>query len=277
MNDLLQLIDKRINRQMKESASLSSLPCRILDVLPDGNVKVLALNNNSEYIVPNYSGSDLSIGEEAQLFVQGDVSSGRLMYVGASRNKQSGGQLRFVTGDTMPGEVFSQERIISRINFRCKKQTPCLLFFNAAAFGSASGDLNIKIYIDEIVSDFIAVNTINANEHRTISFSLPEIFSSGEHQIKINACGSGNIIFINSYVLGYNIEAYEYYEPTSENDYIFRTDENGCSIIYYKGKSKCPEIPAMLQGKPVAELFATAFNYSDITNVYIPEGVEEIQ
>lgn len=277
MNDLIQLIDSRINTQLRESTALSSVPCRISEVYPNGNVKVLVINNNAEYTVPNYSGSDLFEGEEAQLFFQGDISLGRFMYVGASANKQSGGTFSFVSGSKMPGEVFTQERVVSRINFRCTERTPCLLFFNASVFGSTAGDLNIKIYIDDIISDFTSITTLNLNEYRTVSFSLPEFFSSGEHHVKITACGSGNFTSVNSYVLGHNIENYEYYEPTNENDYIFRSDENECGIIYYMGESKCPEIPAMLQGKPVTKLYATSFNYSYVTNVYIPEGVEEIE
>lgn len=277
MNDLLQLVDARINKKFKESTALSSVPCRISEVYHNGNVKVLVINNNAEYVVPNYSGSDLFEGEEAQLFFRGDISSDRFMYVGASVNKQSGGAFSFVSGSKMPGEVFTQERVVSRINFRCKERTPCLLFFNATVLGSTAGDLNIKIYIDDIISDFNSITTLNLNEYRTVSFSLPEIFSSGEHHVKITACGSGNFTSINSYVMGHSIEHYEYYEPTNENDYIFRSDENECGIIYYTGESKCPEITAMLQGKPVTKLYATAFNYSDITNVYIPEGVEEIE
>ena len=145
MNDLIQLIDRRINKQLRESTALSSVPCRISEVYPNGNVKVLDIKNNAEYTVP------------------------------------------------------------------------------------------------------------------------------------ITACGSGNFTSVNSYILGHSIENHEYYESTNENDYIFRSDENECGIIYYTGESKCPEIPAMLQGKPVTKLYATSFNYSDVTNVYIPEGVEEIE
>lgn len=277
MNDLMQLIDYRINRQLRDSTALNSTPCRILELYPNGNVKVQLIQNNSEYIVPNYSGSDLYIGEESQLFFQGDISSGRFMYIGASVNKQNNGTFNFITGDKMPGEVFDQERVISQIDFRCREQTPCLFFFNATVFGSSAGNLNIKVYIDEIANDFISVNTLYANEHRTISFSLPEISESGDHQIKVTAYGSGNIIAVNAYMLGYQIERYENYDPTNENDYTFRTDENKCGIIYYIGQSKCPEIPVMLEGKPVTKLYATSFNHCDVTNVYIPEGVEEIE
>lgn len=277
MNDIIQLIDSRINKQSRESTTLSSTPCHILDVYQNGNVKIHVFQNNSEYVVPNYSGSDLIVGEEAQLFFQGNISSGRFMYIGAAVNKQNNSNLSYVLGSTMIGEVFTQERIISQVNFRCKEQTLCLFFFNAAVLGSTSGELVIKLYIDDVVNDFISVNTLNVNEYRTISFSFPEIYSSGEHEIKIMAYGVGNITALNTYILGNQIENYDYYEPTNENEYIFEVDGNKCNVIYYIGESKCPEVPAMLEGKPVTKLYATSFNYCDVTNVYIPEGVEEIE
>ena len=274
MNDLLQLVDARINKKFKESTALSSVPCRISEVYHNGNVKVLVINNNSEYVVPNYSGSDLFEGEEAQLFFHGDISSGRFMYVGASVNKQSGGTFGLVVGSNMPGEVFAQERVVSRINFRCKERTPCLLFFNATVFGSTAGDLNIKIYIDENISDFTSITTLNSNEYRTVSFSLPEIFSSGEHHVKITACGFGSFLSMSNCISGYGLTESEY---SCENDYIFKVNDDSVEIIYYIGNELFPEIPTKIQGKPVKKLLATAFNYSDITNVYIPEGVEEIE
>ncbi|MCM1271853.1 MAG: hypothetical protein NC247_14720 [Ruminococcus flavefaciens] len=274
MNDLIQLIDSRINTQLRESTALSSVPCRISEVYPNGNVKVLVIKNNAEYVVPNYSGSDLFKGEEAQLFFQGDISLGRFMYVGASVNKQSGGTFSFVSGSKMPGEVFTQERVVSRINFRCTEHTPCLLFFNASVLGSTAGDLNIKIYIDDIISDFTSITTLNLNEYRTVSFSLPEFFSSGEHHVKITACGSGNFCAVSSCILGCGLTESEY---VCENDYIFKVNDDSVEIIYYIGNELFPEIPTKIQGKPVIKLLATAFNYSDITNIYIPEGVEEIE
>lgn len=109
MNDIIQLIDSRINKQSRESTTLSSTPCHILDVYQNGNVKIHVFQNNSEYVVPNYSGSDLIVGEEAQLFFQGNISSGRFMYIGAAVNKQNNSNLSYVLGSTMIGEVFTQE------------------------------------------------------------------------------------------------------------------------------------------------------------------------
>ena len=278
MNDLIHLVDNRINKQLRESTTLRSIPCRILEIYQNGNVRIRVVQNKSEYVVPNYSGSDLIVGEEAQLFCQGDISSGRFMYIGASNNKSTKGGNAFnvISGIIMTGEVFTEDREISRINLTSNEQSESLLVFNATAFGSNHGNLTIKIYINEIEYNFISITTLSANEYRTISFSLPVTLNPGIYKITIKACGSGNLSAINSYIAGHDIDEYEYYEETNENDFIFKIDNDKCSIIYYTGKSSCPKIPTEIQGVPVTKLYETAFNYSNITNVYIPDGVKEI-
>lgn len=278
MNDLLNLIDKRIERQLKDSKGLTSIPCRVLEIFNNNTARVLVVQNNTEYTVPNYSGSDLIIGEEAQLFCQGSISSGRFKYIGASVNKQSnsGSSFGCILGTSIVGEVFNNERTVSQININCKSESPCLLFFNATVFGSSSGNITIKCYMDEIVDDFTVIKTIHADEHSIISFSLPLIPTIGEHIIEISAIGIGNIISLNSYVLG-NIEKYDIHDATEESDYIYINDKEESNIVYYIGESKYPEIPTTLQGLPVSKLLATSFNYSDIVSAYIPEGVEEIE
>lgn len=64
------------------------------------------------------------------------------------------------------------------------------------------------------------------------------------------------------------------FTPTSESDYIIDEQSN---IMYYIGSSIKPEIPVELNGLPVKKLYSTAFNYANVKNVYIPEGVEEIE
>lgn len=64
------------------------------------------------------------------------------------------------------------------------------------------------------------------------------------------------------------------YTPTTEDDYIVDDDSN---ILYYIGSAINPEVPNELNDLPVKKLYSTAFDYSNVRSVYIPEGVEEIQ
>lgn len=67
-----------------------------------------------------------------------------------------------------------------------------------------------------------------------------------------------------------------YYDPTDENDYIYITDSESATILFYIGDKVNISIPETLDDKPVKRIESTAFNYSSVKNVYIPDGVEEI-
>ena len=277
MNELLNLIDKRIEKHSKNSKGLISVPCRVLEIFSNNTARVLVLENGVEYTVPNYSGSDLLIGENVQLFCQGSISSGRFMYIGASVNKQnSGSSFGCVVGNSMTGEVFSNERVVSRINIYCKSESPCLLFFNATVFGNSSGDLRINSYIDETIDSFVVTKTIQVNEYSIVSFSLPFSPNIGIHSIEMSAIGVGNIISLNSYVIGNQIEKYEIRDTTDEDDYTYINNEEQSDIVFYIGDSRYPEVPTTLQELPVKNLLSTSFNHSEVISAYIPEGVEEI-
>ena len=49
------------------------------------------------------------------------------------------------------------------------------------------------------------------------------------------------------------------------------------TIIYYIGESNKPAVPTTLNGKSVEKILVTGFNYSEVTSVYIPEGIVEIE
>ena len=77
------------------------------------------------------------------------------------------------------------------------------------------------------------------------------------------------------FVYGFNIETTTIFDPTTDSDYIY--DTNNTSIIYYIGNSNSPQIPTTLQDTNVTKIYATGFNYSNIEAVYIPEGITEIE
>lgn len=77
------------------------------------------------------------------------------------------------------------------------------------------------------------------------------------------------------YVYGSNIEKTTIFDPTTDADYIYDADNN--AIVYYIGTSSNPQIPQVIQNTEVKKLYSTAFNYSNVDAVYIPEGIEEIE
>jgi hypothetical protein len=47
-------------------------------------------------------------------------------------------------------------------------------------------------------------------------------------------------------------------------------------ITFYKGDSETPAVPKRSTGI-IKKLSATSFNYSDVENTYLPNGLEEIE
>ena len=66
------------------------------------------------------------------------------------------------------------------------------------------------------------------------------------------------------------------YMPTNENDYIYEIVGDVSNIIMYIGSDTDIIVPETLEGKPVKTIYTTAFNYSNVRKIIIPEGIYEI-
>lgn len=75
---------------------------------------------------------------------------------------------------------------------------------------------------------------------------------------------------------GITVEFNQMFDPTNDDDYIFETPDK-TNVIYYIGESDTPDIPAKINNQDTDILRATSFNYSQVYNVYIPDGVTEIE
>ena len=82
-------------------------------------------------------------------------------------------------------------------------------------------------------------------------------------------------ILVQAGVWAQNIEAVTA-QPTDISDYRYIVNENDVTIIGYLGSSKRPKVPDAIEGKPVAKIECTAFNYSDVKSAVIPEGVTAV-
>lgn len=88
---LKELIQSGAEKAIGKSACLFSVPCTVVSV--DGGQKytVKLVTSDAQYTVMNYSGSDLQVGESAQLYYRNNVISEQTAYIGASLTKSSGG------------------------------------------------------------------------------------------------------------------------------------------------------------------------------------------
>ncbi len=66
------------------------------------------------------------------------------------------------------------------------------------------------------------------------------------------------------------------YTETSASDYLYQLNDEGCTILLYLGKDEYIAIPDTIDGVPVTTLAPTAFNYSNVKAVSIPDTVRII-
>lgn len=274
MNKLLELIDKRIAQKMSEGQFLIAVPCVVLEILSNGKVKVKAMTSGSIMNVPNYSGSEVAVGEAVQLFHSGVIMTESNSYIGASLTKGSG----FVrlTGTTFNRVIGSTESIFANIGVKCNGTANVVLILNANVYGNESGNLSIKVYVDDVAETFSLQQYITLDEYEFVPLTMALVLTNGEHTINVTGAGSGSITSSEISVVGTNIEAYNPYTPTTDDDYIYAITNNEVYIRHYIGTVTNPSVPETIEGKPVKYIEPTAFNYTTVERVYIPDGVQWI-
>lgn len=274
MENLFTLIDERVKKVMSSSAFISSTPCEVADIYENEMVRVKLLSNGTEYTVPNWSGSRLNVGEIASLFYRGTISADTC-YVGASLNKDANSN-GCVYGEAYLGELQDENRNIAVIDFYNSSEN-ILLGFDAVIQGDSETVSNgiISIYIDGVLKRYKPTFTTVLDGYTHCSFTLPYSISNDIHTIEIKCeCENAVLVDIESYVWG---SVRLPIEPTDENDYIYRVDDNSVYIIKYIGTKRYIQTPLTLEGVPVKVIGKSAFMETNVKMVVIQEGVEEIE
>ena len=274
MNELISFINDRINRFLKKSDVVNTTPAIIKTVENKEWATVEILTNGAIYKLKNLSGTNLTEGQGCQVYYSKFLSQDNA-YIGAATINESV-DLNYVYGDKITGSLFEEEREISEINFTVNNNnTAILISYTIDVQGdSLDGICSFRICVDNEYLDRIVRCSVSNGELNTVSFIYPITVNSGVHQIVIFGQGNGVVNESTSFVYGNGIKEYNVYDPTDESDYIYDNDSN---IIYYIGESNRPAVPTTLNGKSVEKILATGFNYKEVTSVYIPEGIVEIE
>lgn len=277
MNELFTLIDERINKKLRDSPCIVSIPCTILEVYDNQTAKVKVVSTNSEYVLPNWSGSDIVAGEQAQIFCKGTSLSVNTSYIGAVLNKNNGGSVAFnsVSGEVITVELSNDEELLSYMtvaNFSNSVILSVNLTFNGDASNAGNG--TISVYVDGDEQTYTPIFNVGANGYETLSFSLPLNLTIGSHYIEVKGTGEyadliSGCVFAYGDINEYNL--------TDERDYYYTIENGAATITKYIGESICPRIPTTLDGATVTTIDIGAFSDTGVRNVYIPEGVEEIK
>lgn len=185
-------------------------------------------------------------------------------------------KLANVTGANYIGEIFLNARIVSEIDLTATNGTDCTLHFDGTILGTSSGIAEFSVTVDDVQQNFSCKESVFSGSYHNVSFAVPITLVTGKHYIKVWASGIGNIYPICAFVSGIGITESDV-SPEIDSSYIYDASGDSTRLLYYKGTSGTPQVPVKLGSKEVTVLSATAFNYSDVSNGYIPEGVEEIE
>lgn len=273
---LLELVNTSVKKQMETSDYILAVPARVVEALDNGMYVVNLISNGSQLIVPNWSGSELDLNENVQIFYKGKILSERTAYIGASfytGDNASRNRVRYIKGNISLGEVTGTPKTIARVEFEAAQNTKVFAVLNANIWGNADGFNFVNLYMDDDLHEFQPKTTIVANYDSVQCFNLPFDVRKGKHVLEVKSSGVGNYVDIYAYIWGQGLATEGSYEPTNEADYIY----NGGTILYYIGDKTRPAIPEMLDGIQVAKIEKTAFGGTNIQGVYIPEGVEVIE
>lgn len=281
MSEIVNLIDSRVQKALSNNTSIvNTIPCRVEEVLENRLVRVTLLSNGMELIVPNWSGNDVAVEENVQLFYSGNIVSARNSYIGASLYKglvADDVTIRYLECNVRLGEVFETDRDIITLDFLANRNTNVFVCINADVQGSENGLLSLMITMNDETHNYIPSVQIIANQTKHLYFSVPFYVLKGDCSLEVKANGTGNLTNIYAYVWGQAITIVENYEPTDENDYIFEEISSVSNIIYYISDKINPEVPTTLNDKETNIIRATSFTDSDVELVYIPDGITEIE
>lgn len=219
-------------------------------------------------------GSKLSFSENGTLSSVGGSSSGSS--ASSVTNVTVTKSLNTVNLEKHLGELYEGEKSAAEGGFSCRSETNCFLSFAAVFLAEKDCAAAVKVYLDGVAQEFRARLTLHAGEFSTASFTIPISVGSGTHTVSVTASGLAELQDISAFVFGQEIteKAPQY---TSGEDYRYTVNNGISTVTAYLGTSLHPEIPSNLGGGATTIIDKTAFTESEITGVWIPEGVTEIR
>lgn len=274
MSELQDLISDIVKKEIGNMNLTNAVPCRVVNLLGNGRVQVELISTKARYIVANYSGSALKVGEITQLFYRGVISN-HTAYIGASNYKPE--RTKFIIMESKTGLIGSELSVVSNAYVKSTNDTDIEITYNATLLGIYNCDVEFIIRIDGVEHDYKPVVSTIAASKVPICFSVPYTIEKGNHIVEILAKGLSNIECVYGFVSGQVDEGEIIFDDVFENDFIYIDNTDTVDTVLYVGDSLVPKIPDMINEKPVEKICASTFNAFDVKAVYIPDGVTEIE
>lgn len=178
--------------------------------------------------------------------------------------------------EKLPGTLYEAERTIARGAYSCKSSPSRFINVGIVMLAEEDCIAGAVVYHDEIAQEFRPVASLHAGEYTSLTFTIPIAAAAGTHDIRVAAYGKAEVTDILAHIWGQELTA-QSPEYTSASDYTYTIEDGRATVTGYLGTSLYPEIPPRFEGASTAIIGAAAFTDSDITDVYIPEGVTEIR
>lgn len=274
MNELIKIIDNRIKNTINNSNIIRTIPAKVLSVNDDNSVTIQMLDSNSVHILKNYSGTDLFENEIVNVFYN-NVNN---MYIGSALQIPS--VITTLNCQTKCEDITTEGINVVTIDFRCGMTTNVYLSADLQIDDTNSNLITAQFYIDNEMQTFTPqLSTINGSLLQHLEFVFKNVnvtTANTTHTIMVKLIGNGgNVAVAQGVISGYGIKEPDY-DITDASDYRYIVNESDVTIIGYLGSSKRPKVPDAIEGKPVAKIECTAFNYSDVKSAVIPEGVTAV-
>lgn len=201
MDSLLKLIDNRVQKAVINSSHINSEISQVINV--DGNTaKIKMLSTGTEYTLPNYSGSELKVGDVVYVYWKGGFLSAQSAYIGASSNMNF--PIAYIYATNILGDIST---VSSNIDFESMTDNCTInLVFNAVISATTVGNYTLTIYKDNVAETYTPTGTTVSNGYTNCNFTIPLSFTdAGAHNIRVVGDGMGMVTQIKSYIFGQGI------------------------------------------------------------------------
>lgn len=200
----------------------------------------------------------------------GGTAAASMTYINTTKKI---GRVDFATSEI---QLYEAERTVASGSYSVRDQSCCFIVAQLTMLADEDCTSGIVVYHDDIAQDYRALQTLHEGEYQTINVSIPINASTGTHTVRVSAYGKAVVSAASAYIWGQELHK-ESPQYTSDSDYTYTVSNGITTVTGYIGSSLYPEIPTKLGGGATTIIDDHAFTDSDITAVFIPEGVTEIR
>lgn len=200
----------------------------------------------------------------------GGTAAASMTYINTTKKI---GRVDFATSEI---QLYEAERTVASGSYSVRDQSCCFCVVQLTMLADEDCTSGIVVYHDDIAQDYRAIQTLHEGEYQTINVSIPINASTGTHTVRVAAYGKAVVTAASAYIWGQELHK-ESPQYTSDSDYTYTVSNGITTVTGYIGSSLYPEIPTKLGGGATTVIDDHAFTDSEITAVFIPEGVTEIR